>query len=277
MGKYVLAISGGVDSVVMLDILSKIPGNELIVAHFDHGIRQDSGIDAIFVAGLAKKYDLPFETKREKLGPDASEDKARLHRYKFLRSIAKKHNAKLVTAHHGDDIVESIAINLLRGTGWRGLAVMDSDVERLMTSLTKLEILEYAKRNKLVWREDSTNAEDKYLRNQIRRKTMRLEEDVRRQLLALWSDQKRIKKQIKDEVKRLVGNGPSYNRHFFIHIDEASAIECLRYITDNRLTHPQLEKLLHAVKTIAHGKNIELGGGVKVKFTTRNFTVELIK
>jgi tRNA(Ile)-lysidine synthetase-like protein len=277
MDKYVVAVSGGVDSVVLLDILARQPGLNLIVAHFDHGIRKDSGIDAIFVAGLAKKYDLPFETKREVLGPDASEDKARKRRYEFLRSVAKKHDAKLVTAHHADDVIESIIINLLRGTGWRGLAVLDSDVKRLLTGLTKAEILEYAKHHKLVWHEDSTNAEDKYLRNQIRRKTVHLEEDKKRQLLGLWAEQKRIKSLIKKEVKKLVGDGPDYSRYFFIHIDEPTGVECLRYIVGNRLTHPQLVKALHAIKTVQPHKTYDAGGGVKIKFTSRNFTVELLK
>jgi tRNA(Ile)-lysidine synthase len=191
--------------------------------------------------------------------------------------VAKKHNATLVTAHHADDIIESIAINLIRGTGWRGLAVLDSDVQRLLTGLNKMEIIDYAKRNKLAWREHSTNAEDKYLRNRIRRKTMRMPEDQRRELLALHADQKRIKKHIKDEVKRLVGEGPVYNRYFFIHINEASASECLRYIVGSRLTHPQIIKALHAIKTAQSGKTFDAGGGVKIKFTTRNFTVELLK
>jgi len=94
MNKYVVAVSGGVDSAVLLDILSKKPGLDLIVAHFDHGIRDDSKSDAIFVANLAKEYNLPFETKREELGSDVSEEKARDRRYEFLRAVAKKHDAK---------------------------------------------------------------------------------------------------------------------------------------------------------------------------------------
>ena len=176
MDKYVVAVSGGVDSVVLLDILSKQPDLELIVAHFDHGVRFDSGIDAIFVAGLAKKYGLKFELKREELGPDVSEDVARTRRYDFLRSVAKKHNAQLVTAHHADDVIETIAINLLRGTGWRGLAVLDSDVVRLLTGVKKSEIIDYANDHKLMWHDDSTNFENKYLRNRVRHHTNNLED-----------------------------------------------------------------------------------------------------
>jgi tRNA(Ile)-lysidine synthase len=277
MGKYVVAVSGGVDSVVLLDILTKQPGVELIVAHFDHGIRTDSGIDAIFVAGLAKKYKLPFETKREDLGVDTSEDKARSRRYNFLRSVADKHNAKLITAHHSDDVVETIAINLSRGTGWRGLAVLDSDIVRLLTGLTKQDILEYARANNLEWREDSTNADDKYLRNRIRRKTNQLEDDKKRQLLALWSEQKSLKRKIKTEVEKLIGKGPEYSRYFFIHIDADTALECLRYIVDAKLTRPQMLKALHAIKVSQPGKMYKAGSGVEIHFSSRNFTVEMIK
>jgi len=277
MNKYVVAVSGGVDSVVLLDILAKQPDLSLVVAHFDHGIRKDSGIDAIFVAGLAKKYDLPFETKREKLGASASEDKARQRRYKFLKSVAEKHQAKLITAHHADDVVETIVINLLRGTGWRGLAVLDSEVERLLTGLTKLEIIDYAKQNNLVWREDSTNAETKYLRNQIRRKMIDFDNDKKRQLLSLWHEQKRLKRQIKNEIEQLIGLGPEYSRYFFIHIDEATASECLRHATKDRLTSPQINKALHAIKTAQPGKVYDAGNKVKIHFTSRIFTVELIK
>jgi tRNA(Ile)-lysidine synthetase-like protein len=277
MDKYVVAVSGGVDSVVLLDILSKHSGLELIVAHFDHGIRKDSAIDAVFVSGLARKYDLLFETKREELGPDSSEEMARTRRYKFLREVAKKHGAKLVTAHHGDDVVETIAINLVRGTGWRGLAVLDSDVVRLLTGLTKVELLDYATKHKLIWHEDSTNSETKYLRNRIRQHTSKLDEDKKMQLLGLWAEQKSLKRLIDKEVVKLVGTGPSYSRYFFIHIDHIVAIECLRHIVGARLTRPQLANMLHAIKTALPSKVYDAGGGVKVQFTPRNFIVELIK
>jgi len=286
MDKYVVAVSGGVDSVVLLDMLSKklptiyqLPSNnyQLVVAHFDHGIREDSAADAVFVAGLASKYNLVFETKREKLGPNASEEKARNRRYEFLRSVAKKHNAKLVTAHHADDIVETVAINLLRGTGWRGLAVLDSGIIRPLTDMSKSEIINYAQENKLEWHEDSTNASDAYLRNRIRHKTVELDDDTRRQLLGLWAEQKSLKSLIDDEVVGLASDGPNYSRYFFTHLDLSTGLELLRHIVGARLTRPQLTKVLHAIKTILPNKTYQAGGGVKINFTSRNFTVELIK
>ena len=128
--RYVVAVSGGVDSVVLLHQMVQDGGSELVVAHFDHGIREDSDLDAQFVRELAQSYRLPCEVRREELGSGASEELARNRRYAFLREVAKKHRATIVTAHHMNDIPETIAINLTRGTGWRGLAVLGSDVHR---------------------------------------------------------------------------------------------------------------------------------------------------
>ena len=279
MCKYVLAVSGGVDSVVLLDIFVKQLGlsDDLIVAHFDHGIRSDSSQNALFVSKLAEKYGVKFESLREELGKDASEDLARRRRYDFLRNIAKKYNAKLVTAHHGDDVIETIAINLTRGTGWRGLAAMDSDVLRPLTNNLKSDILEYAKVNELKWYEDSTNNSDDYLRNRLRRHLVRLDDDSKWQLLGLWAQQKLIKNQIDETVCNLVGDGPEYARSFFMGLRDGEAMECLRYIVKASLTRPQLKKAIEAIRTALPHKVYHVGAGMQLNFTSRNFTVELIK
>jgi len=276
--KYIVAVSGGVDSVVLLDILARQKGNQLVVAHFDHGIRSDSHIDAEIAKNQAIKHNLQFEIRREELGPNASEELARDRRYKFLRELADKYDAQIITAHHGDDAIETVAINLLRGTGWRGLAAMDApDVIRPFVNKTKSELVKYAKRRKLNWREDSTNTDDKYMRNRVRNGISKMNDDVKRQMLALWVTQKSIKELINAELKTLVGSGPAYSRYFFTNINEAAAIECLRYITQAKLTRPQMLKMLHNIKTIQPGKIYSAGSGVKVNFTSRNFTVELLK
>ncbi len=171
-GKYILAVSGGVDSVVLLDLLSKQPELDLVVAHFDHGIRFDSDDDGEFVARLAKKYGLVFELGQARLGKNASEETARNARYQFLETARKKYQADdIVTAHHKDDLIETAFINILRGTGPRGLvSLADKDgMKRPLLGFRKKEILAYAQANKLHWREDKTNQEDKYLRNYLRR------------------------------------------------------------------------------------------------------------
>src|SRR5487761_779794 len=121
-GKYVVAVSGGVDSVVLLHILAGIPNNELVVAHFDHGVRPDSVADRQFVQDLAVPLNFPFEFAEGKLGAKASEALARAKRYEFLRATQRKHQAAgIVTAHNQDDVLETAIINILRGTARRGL------------------------------------------------------------------------------------------------------------------------------------------------------------
>ena len=135
---YILAVSGGVDSVSLLNMLVgshrdlnknlqfTTSNFQLVVAHFDHGIRKESGDDAQFVSDLAAQHGLPFELGHANLGMDTSEEDARVARYNFLRQCCDKYNTTFViTAHHQDDLVETALINLIRGTSWRGLASLE--------------------------------------------------------------------------------------------------------------------------------------------------------
>lgn len=151
-GKYVLAVSGGVDSVALLDLLAKKAELELIVAHFDHGIRPNSKRDCDFVAILADRYGLEFYSVQGELGIGASEETARKARYDFLRKIKNKVNAKaIITAHHQDDVIETAVINIIRGTTARGLGSLKStkEIARPLLKYTKKEIIGYAKENNL--------------------------------------------------------------------------------------------------------------------------------
>jgi moderate conductance mechanosensitive channel len=97
--RYIIAVSGGIDSVVLLDLMSRTE-KDLVVAHFDHGIREDSASDARFVEALSDRYKIQFVCRREKLGADASEELARQRRYEFLRGVATDFDGVIVTAHH---------------------------------------------------------------------------------------------------------------------------------------------------------------------------------
>jgi tRNA(Ile)-lysidine synthase len=276
--RYLLAISGGIDSVVLLDMLVADGGHELVVAHFDHGIRDDSAADARFVEQLAKKYGLPFVTKREELGKKASEELARNRRYAFLREEAKKHHAQLVTAHHADDVIETVAINILRGTGWRGLAVLDApDITRPLLHFSKQDIREYARVKRLEWVEDSTNNETQYLRNRIRRAvTSLLPVENKQSLLRLWQKQLVIKNSIERETNMLV-RGAEHSRYFFTQIDPLVATELLRMIVASEgvsVTRPQLERVLLAIKVARPGSSQDISEGVIITFTQRSFVVK---
>lgn len=272
--KYVVAVSGGVDSVVLLDVLASEGTYDVLVAHFDHGIRSESDADARFVEGLAARYGLPFFSRREELGASVSEEAARTQRYAFLKAIARNADARLVTAHHLDDVVETIAINLERGTGWRGLNVMsDTDVDRPLLGWTKQAIYDYALGHSLEWVEDETNRTNRYLRNRVRTRTMRLDDETKRRLGSLRSAQSALAERIDEEAARFLTG----SRYFMTMIDEATALELLRTILAANglsLTRPRRSRLLHAIKTTMPGAKFEAGENVTVEFTRREFIVK---
>jgi tRNA(Ile)-lysidine synthetase-like protein len=277
--KYLVAVSGGVDSVALLDMLVKRGGHQLIVAHFDHGMRPDSAADARFVEALAGRYKVPFATKREELGKNASEATARAHRYAFLHSEAEKTGAIIVTAHHLNDLVETVAINLRRGTGWQGLAVLGSlNIVRPLITMTKEELRDYALRQRLEWVEDSTNNEQKYLRNKLRAFTSLLSDETQQKLLALRNKQVKLRDDIDKEATRFLKSGREYNRYFFIVIEPEVALLLLRRavecVTRKAPTRPQAMRALLAIKTARAGSTAQIGEGVLLRFTATVFIVE---
>jgi tRNA(Ile)-lysidine synthetase-like protein len=277
--KYLVAVSGGIDSVVLLHKLVTAGEHELVVAHFDHGIREDSADDARFVEGLAKHYGVPFVTRREELGQKAGEEQARTRRYAFLRGEAERRDARLVTAHHADDVVETIAINILRGTGWRGLAVLDAeDITRPLLTKTKIELRDYALAHRLEWVEDSTNGGNAYLRNRLRRKiTASLPYEDKRSLLNAWQRQLRLKHEIAAELEAIT-QGYAESRYFLTHIGLAEALELVRCIIRKKsgigITRPQAERTLIAIKTAKPRTSFDVAEGVVLEFTPRTFIVK---
>lgn len=257
--RYVVAVSGGVDSVVLLDFLAGLPHDLLVVAHFDHGIRPDSAHDARFVQELARRYELPYESRREELGPGAGEDTARRRRYAFLREVAERYQATIATAHHADDVVETVAINVARGTGWRGLAVLnDPTIMRPLLYKWKDELIEYATAKRLEWVEDSTNHTDVYLRNRIRsRISQSMSPDQKRQLYGLWQCQVECSNQLQNEVAYLIEHSDVQTRYFMMMIPYEAAYELLREVVMREagisLLKTQLEAGVLAIRTARPG------------------------
>ncbi len=227
-GKYLVAVSGGVDSVVLLDALTKQDDLLLVVAHFDHGIRDDSELDLNFVKELAEKYGLKFVSEQGKLGENASEEKARKARYDFLKKVVNQTGADgIVTAHHEDDVIETALINLSRGTGRKGLSSLGSSSEiiRPLLHYKKDQIIDYAKENNLEWREDSTNQSDKYLRNRIRQRLSTADPDQKSKLLELLKKTKNDNKEI-DQILSLMLR-PDLPKKYLLDLDHATSKELL--------------------------------------------------
>lgn len=278
--KYLVAVSGGVDSVVLLDILAQTD-HELVVAHVDHGIREDSVADARFVEALAARYGLPYVSTEARLGAGASEEQARTTRYTFLYEQARIHEAVIVTAQHLDDLAETVALNLERGTGWRGLTVLSREgIWRPFVCIGKATLYKYALSRRLEWVEDSTNRSDAYRRNRIRaRLHARITSREREQVLALWVRQLKLRRMIDAEAAQLIRLHCG-SRYFLSQLDEVLAIECLgaeiAAAGAVRPTRPQLKRALLAVKTARPNTVHQVGGGVTLEFGTRNYSVKVV-
>ena len=272
--KYVLAVSGGVDSVVLLDkvmkcdLINLLPSDEVVVAHFDHGIREESSDDAKFVQKLAKKYGVDYILGKAKLGAKASEDDARRARYEFLRSVATGSDpVRIVTAHHQDDLVETIVMNILRGTGWRGLAPFWSEgIIRPLIDITKVDIVQYAIENDLKWVEDETNYSEKYFRNRIRSALDGAKTEQKDQLIYLYNKQAKLRAGIEEILSSIPVISGSYpvNVKQLTEVDEEISTEILNKMTDGKLTSPQLERLLKFVKDSKTGDICQPGAGMQI-------------
>jgi tRNA(Ile)-lysidine synthase len=188
-GRYLIGVSGGRDSVVLLHWLKERGYKKLIVCHLNHQLRgRSSDADARFVEKLAAKYYVALEmgstnvralAARQKMSIEAA---AREARYKFFVQVAKQRRTQTIfLAHHADDLVETFLINLFRGAGASGLSAIreisnrrigdvDLTIVRPFLGRWRNEIDRYVRKHRLKFREDASNKNLAPLRNRIRRR-----------------------------------------------------------------------------------------------------------
>ncbi|QHI35507.1 tRNA(Ile)-lysidine synthase [Kordia antarctica] len=182
--KLLIAISGGLDSVVLANLFHKLDFS-IAFAHCNFQLRgEESEEDEVFVKAFAKKLNVEIYTKKFNTETYANAQKksiqmaARSLRYEWFQTIAKANVYDyILTAHHTDDALETFLINLSRGTGIDGLTGIperNGNIVRPLLPFTRSEIKQHAETNNLLWREDSSNASTKYLRNKIRHDIMPL-------------------------------------------------------------------------------------------------------
>lgn len=186
-GTVLLALSGGVDSMVLAHLLLE---NHIVfaAAHCNFSLREEAEEDASFVASWCREHNIVchqirFDTKEYAASHKQSiQIAARLMRYDWFESLRKEHGYEaILTAHHSDDVAETLLINLCRGTGiggLHGIPERNGFIIRPMLFARKEAILEYAQKNQITWREDESNASDKYLRNAFRHRVMPLLEEL---------------------------------------------------------------------------------------------------
>lgn len=185
-GQTVLvAISGGMDSMVLLHLLLTLAETwelDLLAAHFDHRIRPESAADAEWVAGICRAWGVPLEVGAA-TGRLVGQAAARAARYHFLEEVATRCGAdRIATAHHADDQAETVLFRAIRGGGVSGLVGIPARRGRIVRPLLpfwRVEIERYARRAEVPFREDPSNLSPTYARNRIRHEILpRLEEIV---------------------------------------------------------------------------------------------------
>ena len=273
---YVVAVSGGVDSMVLLDLLKNYPDLKLIVGHFDHGMRTDSESDRVFVQKTAKKLGIPFAYESAKLGSGASEASARTARYKFLEQFRQSQGAQaIVTAHHQDDVLETALINILRGTNRKGLSSLSSrpNIIRPLLNVPKKVIQAYAQSHGLKWREDSTNKDEAYLRNYIRRRLLpQFDSESRTRLLSIIEQTRGINDELDTQLINLVHIQPGQrvlDRAWFISLPHGVGKEFLatwlRVREVGNFDAKTLERLVIGAKVNRVGSLINISGTVSLE------------
>lgn len=231
--KVLIAISGGIDSCVLAHIFYKLK-YDISLAHCNFMLRgKESNKDEIFVKELGEKlqvttYTIQFDT--EKIASEkgiSTQMAARELRYNWFKQLSKENNIDyILTAHQKDDVFETFLINLTRGTGLDGLTgipEINGNIVRPMLQFTRNEILIFATKHKLKWREDSSNSSIKYFRNKVRHKVVPFLKELNPNLLETFSNtidnlkgsQQIVKDRIQD-VKGKIVSLQGDNIHFNI-------------------------------------------------------------
>jgi len=279
----VVAVSGGADSVALLDLLHGVApelGLTLIVAHADHGIQPVGRSVGQAVKALAEQYGLPFELGELHLGPDATETAARRARYAWLREVQRRRGAPyLVTAHHRDDQVETVVLRALRGSAPAGLAGIAQrgrgGLIRPLLPFSRRELAEHAAARGLPVHDDPANRDPRHLRSW-----------VRSTLLPLLAQ--RLGPRVADDLRRL-GRHAAADRHAWdrvlelateleVHVsptgfdvarvglggyDDALAVALLRAAARRAglVLGPARARRLLALARRPSGRRLSLGGG----------------
>lgn len=176
----VVGVSGGPDSMALLYVMNefkKAMGLKIICAHINHNVRKESDQEKIDLENYCRKNNIIFEyIKVKKWGDDNFHNEARTIRYNFFDELIENYDAKyLMTAHHGDDLIETILMRIVRGSTLKGYSGFSRIVNkgkytivRPLLSLTKDEIVNFNNKNNILYATDSSNNEDHYTRNRYR-------------------------------------------------------------------------------------------------------------
>ena len=245
--KYLLAISGGVDSMVLMSLFKNFDLS-FEVSHINYSLRgNDSEADEILVRNSCEKFHIPFHlyqvTEKDKKPTNSIQEWARNLRYDFFKKIKNERNLDfIVTAHHLNDDLETFLINLSKASGIKGLSGIPSNENNILRPLlnfSKEEIYDFAKENKIEFREDLSNQNNDYLRNNIRNeitpKLLEINENFLqnfgKSLSYLKETKNFVEEKISETEKKIIAECEDHfelNKHLFLAESDFVQFEILR-------------------------------------------------
>lgn len=280
-----LAVSGGIDSMVLLDIfrrLSKKKNIDLYVLHFNHKWREKSYLDKELVLNYCKKYQIKFIYDEAKGTINKTEEEARKLRYSFFDKVRAKYKLKAVcTAHHKDDQIETIIFRLLRGTGPKGLSpIKEFDnlhlllLYRPFINISKDEINSYAKKHHIAYIDDITNKDLKYKRNLIRLKILPLMRKINpcaeNNLLVcsdlIYSQDQAVSSYFAFILKKVSTKSPfNWDRFRFLKLDEYTQKAFIYWFFSVYKFKGSVNKIRFIIDAIKMQKRIDLNKNLSLK------------
>jgi len=253
----VVGVSGGIDSMVLLNVLYTL-GYKLVIAHVNHNVRVESKDELIFVSNYAKERNIPFEsTVLERINGVNFQDEARRLRYEFFFDIARKYNAtKIATAHHLDDLLETVLMRISRGSnlyGYGGIKPIiyygGISLVRPLLCVNRKEIKKYQEEKNIPFMEDATNSKDKYTRNRYRHNVVPIlvEENpnIYQNILRYSKQMYQAFDYIRKESKALYvkNKGEIFNEEF-LNLDDAIKLDYISYILEQNNIPCSYNKIL---------------------------------
>ncbi len=264
----VIGNSGGPDSMFLLNALLKIRDEynlKIVCAHVNHNVRVESDSEQLFLMNYCKEHNVLFESmKIEEYGDDNFHNQARNIRYNFFEDLVKKYDAKyLMTAHHGDDLIETVLMRIVRGSTLKGYSgfdkIVDNDtykIVRPLIFLTKDYIKEYDDQNNIPYVIDKSNFKEKYTRNRYRLKMLPFLKDedknVHEKFLKYSETLLEYDRFINNEIKKSIDNVYKNNIidiNKYLKLDKLIQRKVIEYI---------LEDIYKEDLMIINNKHVEL-------------------
>jgi tRNA(Ile)-lysidine synthase len=222
---------------------------------------------------MSHAFGLEAILEKASLGPNTSEDTARIARYNFFNWICSSGNRKLITAHHQDDAIETAIINLVRGTSNDGLcSIYNQEIARPLLAIDKVRIIDYALSNNLHWLDDTTNEDVRLLRNRIRLMYMpKMSEVQRARFLTIIGKAKAIRDErnlLMSVIDEYVSNNSNIlMKSSFVGLDQDIAQEYLKHKLKNMVGVSQLmlARVVMNVKNLTNGKKIVLSKNCSIE------------